>query len=61
MIDIKNWTSEFTKKAKNIFGERIYFIGFFNIVLHPVSVRIDISETIAIIQHFLLIIHKTSC
>lgn len=27
MIDIKNWTSEFTKKAKNIFGERIYFIG----------------------------------
>ena len=41
--------------------ERIYFIGFFNIVLHPVSVRIDISETIAIIQHFLLIIHKTSC
>lgn len=27
MIDIKNWTSEFTKKAGNIFGERIYFIG----------------------------------
>ena len=27
MIDIKNWISEFTKNAKNIFGKRIYFIG----------------------------------